>query len=256
MTDDKRPIAPDDKIAIEDSPGAVVAPAPAPKVEEPLPFPDQTFEDAAPPAPVPPPEPPRPVTSVGFESANPPPSTWQPAPLEPRPPWRPPTNPSPAPASVQTFDAAPPPVETFDARDLHPPAPPSRPALERVDPDHFAIAETDDGADTVLDRSFAWFGRIVGDQTELAESAAARAERALGWTSRVILFAVLLMLVFNARSLQSWASTLPPQWGTETLRLVAGEWADRLQGAGFDEPRRRVHTAYEKSKAMGQGGAR
>ncbi|HEY3812783.1 MAG TPA: hypothetical protein VGL66_06120 [Caulobacteraceae bacterium] len=242
MTDDKRPIAPDDKIAIEDSPGAVVTP----KVEEPLPFPEQTFEPAAPP-PAPPPIP------SGLESANPPPSTWQPAPLEPRPPWRPP-EPSPTPVSAQTFDASPPPpVETFDARDLHPPAPPSPPALERVDPDHFAIAETDDGADTVLDRSFAWFGRIVGDQTELAESAAARAERALGWTSRVILFSVLLMLVFNAKSLQSWASTLPPQWGTETLRLVAGEWADRLQDAGFDEPRRRAHTAYEKSKAMGQG---
>ena len=33
MTDDKRPITPDDKIAIEDSPGAVVAPAPPSKSE-------------------------------------------------------------------------------------------------------------------------------------------------------------------------------------------------------------------------------
>ena len=102
----------------------------------------------------------------------------------------------------------------------------------------------------MLDRGFGWFGRLVGDRAEIDESAAARAERARGWTSRTILIAALLMLVFNARALQSWASTLPPQWGTETLRLVAGEWAGRLQDAGFDEPRRRAHAAYETTKTL------
>jgi hypothetical protein len=243
MTDDKRPITPDDKIAIEDSPGAVVAPAvEAPPVAAPTPA-------AAPPA------------TRTLESSWPPPSGWQPAPLAERPPWRPPSerqafaseplDPFPA---AQSFDAAPAPVQTFDARE--PTAPPPR-VFEHVDPDHFAIAETDDGADTVFDRGFGWFGRLVGDRTELAESAAARAERALGWTSRTILIAALLMLVFNSRSLSTWASTLPPQWGSETLRLVAGEWSGRLQDAGFDEPRRRAHAAYETSKTLDwKGGVR
>ena len=241
MTDDKTPpITPDDKVAIEDSPGALAFPSseieperpPAPKVEAPAPA------AAAPP-------------KSGLESLNPPPSAWTPAPLEPRPPWRPPepagaAAPVAPQAPVQTYDA--PPVQTFDARDLHPPL--SAAAREHIDPDHFAIAETDDGADTVFDRGFGWLGRLIGDRGELDESGAARAERALGWTSRTILIAVLLMLLFNARSLPSWASTLPPQWGTETLRLVTGEWAGRLQDAGFDEPRRRTHAAYETSKTL------
>ncbi|HWE46937.1 MAG TPA: hypothetical protein VG407_13005 [Caulobacteraceae bacterium] len=235
MTDDKRPITPDDKIAIEDSPGAVVAPAPTPAPA------------TAPKVGTPPP------VVRGLESSTPAPSAWQPAPLAERPPWRPPSQRAafaaeplePFPAA-QTFDTSPPPIQTFDARE---PTPPPR-VFEHVDPDHFAIAETDDGADTIFDSGFGWFGRLVGDQSELAESAAARAERALGWTSRTILIAALLMLVFNARSLQSWASTLPPQWGSETLRLVAGEWAGRLQDAGFDEPRRRAHAAYETSKTL------
>jgi hypothetical protein len=248
MTDDKTPpITSDDKVAIEDSPGALAFPSseieperpPEPKVEAPAPV------QAAAPSP-----------KSGLESLNPPPSAWSPAPLEPRPPLRPPEAAVAAPvapqAPVQTYDA-PPPVQTFDARDLHPLL--HAAVREHVDPDHFAIAETDDGADTVLDRSFGWVGRLVGDRAELDESSAARAERALGWTSRTILIAVLLMLIFNAKSLPSWASTLPPQWGTETLRLVTGEWAGRLQDGGFDEPRRRTHAAYETSKTLDWKGA-
>ena len=222
MSDDHRPITPDDKIAIEDSPGAVVAP----EVETPGPL--QVVE--------------RPVVDV-LESSTPPPSGWTPAPLEGRPPWQPPIERVVAASAPPTLAA---PVQTFDAREPAPPAP----AHEHVDPDHFAIAETDDGFDTVLDRGFGWFARLVGDHAELAESAAARADRALGWTSRTILIATLLMLVFNARALQNWTSTLPPAWGTETLRLVASEWAGRLQDAGFDEPRRRAHAAYETSKTL------
>ena len=238
MTDDKRPITPDDKVAIEDSPGAVVAPAPPSKSETSAPA------VAAPPV-------------APLESATPPPSTWQPAPLEPRPPWRPPSQAASAPAAPQAPIAPSDPVQTFDARPTEPP-PPAPPVREHIDPDHFAIAETDDGADTVLDRGFGLLGHLIGDRAELDESAAARAERARGWTSRTILIAVLLMLVFNARALQTWASTLPPQWGTETpCALVAGEWAGRSQDADFDEPRRRTHAAYETSKTLDwKGGVR
>ncbi len=68
MTDDKRPITPDDKVAIGDPPGTLFAPAPALATKT---------ETSAPAVAVPP------------ESATPPPSTWQPAPLEPRPPCTP-----------------------------------------------------------------------------------------------------------------------------------------------------------------------
>jgi hypothetical protein len=78
------------------------------------------------------------------------------------------------------------------------------------------------------------------------ELTAARAER---WTGRAIIIATVALAVFNAASITSWASTLPPNWATETIRLVARVWSDRLAQLGLDQPRAVVRKAYEAQKA-------
>ena len=75
---------------------------------------------------------------------------------------------------------------------------------------------------------------------------AARDER---WTGRVIIIATVALAVFNAASITSWATTLPPNWATETIRLVANVWSDRLAQLGLDQPRAVVRKAYEAQKA-------
>lgn len=78
------------------------------------------------------------------------------------------------------------------------------------------------------------------------EIAAARDER---WTGRIIIIAAVALAVFNSASITSWASTLPPNWGTETIRLVARVWDERLAQMGLDQPRAVVRKAYEAQKA-------
>ncbi len=135
------------------------------------------------------------------------------------------------------------------------PSPQLSPLGFDVDPDHFAIAETEDADDLIPDRAFAWLGRMFGASAEFVDDPIARAERTRGWTTRTILLATLLLLVLNAHSLSTWASTLPPQWGSETLRLVSGEWYVQTQAVGLDEPRRRVHAAYQTTKTLGWDGS-
>lgn len=118
------------------------------------------------------------------------------------------------------------------------------------DPDHFAVSEEDYDTDNVLDRLYRWVAARVGAVT-VAEDVDDQvlAERTRRWTSRTIAFATLTLLFLNAESLRSWTSTLEPSWGTETLRLVAGEWADRLKGVGLDAPRATIRETYEAQKA-------
>lgn len=126
--------------------------------------------------------------------------------------------------------------------------PPDVHATPQVDPDHFAIAETDYSDESYLDVLWAWLADRIGDRAEVYEDDEAIAERARRWTTRTIAVAALFLLVFNAQSLKSWASTLPPTWGSETLRLVAGEWADRIAEAGLDQPHKQAHDLYEAQK--------
>jgi hypothetical protein len=78
------------------------------------------------------------------------------------------------------------------------------------------------------------------------ELSAARDQR---WTGRIIIIATVALAVFNSASITSWASTLPPNWGTETIRLVARVWDERLAQMGLDQPRAVVRKAYEAQKA-------
>ena len=74
------------------------------------------------------------------------------------------------------------------------------------------------------------------------ELAAGRTRR---WISRTILFATLTLLILNAASLHSWATTLPPGWGSETVRELVDTWNDRLAMLGLDQPRKAIHDEYE-----------
>jgi len=71
------------------------------------------------------------------------------------------------------------------------------------------------------------------------------AGRALRWTSRAILVATLFLLVFNARSLVTWSTTLPPNWATATIRDLANVWDKRMTEAGLSAPRAAIHDRYE-----------
>ena len=80
------------------------------------------------------------------------------------------------------------------------------------------------------------------------------ADRARRWTAHVIIAVALVMAFFNGPAIRTWASTLPPDWTTETIRQLAQVWTDRLALAGFDAPRATVHEAYESGKSVGWDG--
>ena len=76
------------------------------------------------------------------------------------------------------------------------------------------------------------------------------AHRARGWTTRTVIMATLVLALLNAHSLQSWATTLPPDWGGETIRALADAWYTRTADAGLDTPRAAIHDAYEAKKSL------
>jgi hypothetical protein len=71
------------------------------------------------------------------------------------------------------------------------------------------------------------------------------AARDLRWTGRVILTATLVLLVFNAASLQNWARQQPVGWVSGTVRAVGDAWAERVALLGADQPRQGVREAWE-----------
>lgn len=85
------------------------------------------------------------------------------------------------------------------------------------------------------------------EDEEHDELAAGRTRR---WISRTILFAMLTLLILNAQSLHSWATTLPPGWASETVREIVDTWNDRLSMIGADQPRKAIHDQYESWKGQ------
>lgn len=79
------------------------------------------------------------------------------------------------------------------------------------------------------------------------------ASRAKGWTTRTLIVTTLALALLNAHSLQSWATTLPPDWGGETIRAMAEAWYGRMVDAGLDQPRAAIHDAYEAKKSLTWG---
>jgi len=71
------------------------------------------------------------------------------------------------------------------------------------------------------------------------------ADHARRWTSRAILVATLLLAALNSPSIQTWATTLPPTWGSQTIDDLAEVWTSRLEQLGLDQPRTVVHDHYQ-----------
>ena len=128
-----------------------------------------------------------------------------------------------------------------------------------TDPDHFAVSEEDYDSDNVLDRFYRWIAERVGVLTADEDSEdQVLAERTRRWTTRTIVFTALALLFLNGQSIRTWASTLEPSWASETLRVIATDWTDRLHAVGLDQPRAAIHDAYEaqKSRSWAGGGAK
>jgi len=76
------------------------------------------------------------------------------------------------------------------------------------------------------------------------------ADHARRWTSRAILVATLLLAVLNSPSIQTWATTLPPTWGSQTIDDLAEVWTSRLEQLGLDQPRTVVHDHYQSFQQL------
>lgn len=70
------------------------------------------------------------------------------------------------------------------------------------------------------------------------------------WTSRIIVFATAVLLIFNAVSPQTWSRQQPPGWGTETVRRLSDVWAEQIALTGADRPRQWVHDLWREWQAM------
>lgn len=124
------------------------------------------------------------------------------------------------------FDTEPPPPYDPDAPAASPPPEEYRPEPWRL----MFYAEPPEGAE-------------IGREEEVL---AARDQR---WTGRVVILAAIAMGLFNSAALTSWASTLPPNGSTETIRAVADVWASRMADLGLDQPRAAIRKTYEAQKA-------
>ncbi|WP_271144647.1 hypothetical protein [Brevundimonas sp. NIBR10] len=83
------------------------------------------------------------------------------------------------------------------------------------------------------------------------EGVAARDRR---WTTRAIAFATLLMLVFNAASIQNWSRQQPPGWITSTVQQLGDVWSAQLTQLGADRPRQAVRDAWVSFQRLGFDG--
>ena len=77
------------------------------------------------------------------------------------------------------------------------------------------------------------------------------ADHARRWTSRAILVATLLLAALNSPSIQTWATTLPPTWGSQTIDDLAEVWTSRLEQLGLDQPRTAIHDHYGAFQQLG-----
>lgn len=84
----------------------------------------------------------------------------------------------------------------------------------------------------------------------------AQSARDRRWASRVILFATLFLLVFNAVSPLNWSHQQPPGWGTETVRGLSEVWSRQIALTGADRPREWVRDAWRDLQALRFDGSR
>ena len=62
-----------------------------------------------------------------------------------------------------------------------------------------------------------------------------------------------MLAVFNAASIQTWATTLPPNWGSQTVSAMADVWSSRLADAGPWTGQRRPFTTAMRPQSRRNG---
>lgn len=83
------------------------------------------------------------------------------------------------------------------------------------------------------------------------EGIAARDRR---WTSRAIMISTVLMLVFNAASIQNWSRQQAPGWVSTTVQQLGDVWAAQLTQLGADRPRQAIRDAWTRFQTLGFDG--
>lgn len=73
------------------------------------------------------------------------------------------------------------------------------------------------------------------------------------WLLNTAIAALLVLGATNADSVERWAAAQPPNWGTETVRLTAGVFAERMALIGLDEPKREMRAQWEDWKQADWG---
>jgi hypothetical protein len=82
-----------------------------------------------------------------------------------------------------------------------------------------------------------------------ASAAPAEAERSLAWTGGVIAAITVLLALFSAASMRSWAETLPPTPQDAVIRQAAEGWSDLTERLGLAAPRAALHDAWRAARS-------
>ena len=95
----------------------------------------------------------------------------------------------------------------------------------------------------------------IDEATEAAAPAAAEDERSLAWTCGVIAVIALLLALFSAASMKSWAETLPPTPVNAVIRQSAEDWFATTERLGLAAPRAKLHALWQSARAAKFAGA-
>jgi len=90
--------------------------------------------------------------------------------------------------------------------------------------------------------------------TALDVATPVQSEHALAWTSTVIVTITVLLALFSAASMKSWAETLPPTPTNAVIRQSAEDWYATTERLGLAAPRAGLHTLWQSVRARRFGG--
>lgn len=68
------------------------------------------------------------------------------------------------------------------------------------------------------------------------------------WMTNGLIAAALFLAATNADAVERWAAAQKPNWATETVRLTASVWADRMAMIGLDTPKTAMSDWWEGLK--------
>lgn len=114
--------------------------------------------------------------------------------------------------------------------------------IEKADAHDLPIAPEPEPVNPLL--AFGRFAFPPGEPPD-EEGMAARDRR---WTSRVIVIAAVVLLVFNIASVENWVRQQEPGWVTTTVGRLAEVWSEQMALLGADRPRETVRDGYERAR--------